>query len=103
MPVPIALIIGVVVIATALIGLVWMLVFLLPFYACVAAIVYFVARNNRREADLLASVKRATDLQREFNEQEMRAWQRSLEEDRRSDRKREDALRRFDNSRGPPK
>ncbi len=102
MRVPIALIVGVVVIATTLIGLVWILV-LLPFYACVAATVYFVARNNRREAELLASVKRATDLQREFNEQEMRAWQRSLEEDRRSDRKREDALRRFDNSRGPPK
>jgi hypothetical protein len=33
MPVAIALIIGVVVLATSLIGLIWALIFLLPFYA----------------------------------------------------------------------
>lgn len=76
---------------------------MLPFYAYVAAAVYLVWRINRREADLLASLKRDIDKQKQFNEQEMRAWQKSLEKDRRSDLKRVEALRRFDNSRGPPK
>ncbi|MBN8991638.1 MAG: hypothetical protein J0H42_25655 [Rhizobiales bacterium] len=104
MPVAIALIIGVVVLAVALVGLVWAVIVLLPFYAYVAIVVYLIWRSNRKHADLAASVKREADLQRHFNEQEMRAWRRSLEEDKsRTASRRERILRRFDEARDPPK
>jgi hypothetical protein len=75
MPVAIALIVGVVVLATALIGLVWAMIFLLPFYASVALAFYLVWRSNRKHAQLSASVEREADRQRLFNEQEMRLAQ----------------------------
>ena len=58
MPVAIALIVGVVVLATALIGLLWAMIFLLPFYAYVALAFYLVWRSNRKHAQLSASVER---------------------------------------------
>ncbi len=79
MPVAIALIIGVVVLATALIGLLWAMAVLLPFYAYIAAAAFLVVRSERRHADLSASVEREVAAQRRFNEQEMRAWNTSLE------------------------
>ena len=88
MPVAIALVVGVVVLAIALIGLVWAMIFLLPFYAYVAAAVYLVWRSNRKHADLAASVAREAERQRLFNEQEMRAW-RSVEMDSRAASRRE--------------
>ena len=48
MPVAIALIVGIVVLATTLICLLWAVVFLLPFYAYVAAAVY---NETRRTAE----------------------------------------------------
>lgn len=104
MPVAIALIIGVVVLATSLIGLIWALIVLLPFYAYVALALYLVWRSNRKNADLSASIQREADRQRHFNEQEMHAWRQSLEEDRdQTMSRRGKGLRRFDNTRHPGK
>ncbi len=103
MPVVIALIVGVVVLTIALIGLVWAVVVLVPFYAYVALAVCLVWRSNRREAhrqaDTSASIKREADRQRLFNEQEMRAWRSSFEKQSRTASKREKVLRRFDSTR----
>jgi hypothetical protein len=102
MPVAIALIIGVIVLAVALVGLVWAVIVLLPFYAYIAIVVYVIWRSNRKHADLSASVEREADLQRHFDEQEMRAWHRSLEEDKsRTASRQEKILRRFDNTHDP--
>ena len=104
MPVAVAmvLILGVVVFAIALIGLVWAIVFLLPFYAYVGIAVYLVWRSNRRKAELEASIVREVERQRLFNEQEMRAWRSSLEDERQKPPA-EDVLRRFDTPRDQPK
>ncbi|MBR1154607.1 hypothetical protein [Bradyrhizobium sp. JYMT SZCCT0428] len=101
MPVAIALIAGVLVLAIALIGLVWAIIFLLPFYAYVALAVYLVRRSNRAQADLSASVEREAARQRRFNEQEMRAWNSSIEHDSRAASGRKKVVRRFDNERDP--
>jgi uncharacterized protein (DUF58 family) len=84
MPVAVAMVIifGVVVFAIALIGLLWAIVFLLAFYAYVGIAVYLIWRSNRRKALLEASVVREVERQRLFNEQEMRAWNSSLDDDR---------------------
>ena len=103
MPVAIALIVGVVVLATALIGLVWAMIFLLPFYAYVALAFYLVWRSNRKHAQLSASVEQEAERQRLFNEQEMRAWRSSFEEESRAASRREKVLRRFNSARGPKK
>ena len=104
MPVAVALIIGVVMLAVALVGLVWAAIVLLPFYAYVAIVAYLIWRSNRKHAELSASVEREAGLQRHFNEQEMRAWRRSLEVDKSgSASRREKILRRFDNTRDPGK
>lgn len=79
MPLAIALIIIAAVLATALIGLIWAMIFLLPFYGWVAIAIYLVLRSSRKEADLSASLRREAERQRSFNEQEMRAWRRSVE------------------------
>ena len=57
------LILGVVVFAIALIGLVWAIVFLLPFYAYVGIAVYLVWRSNRRKAELEATIVREVERQ----------------------------------------
>src|SRR4051794_10078162 len=105
MPVAVAivLILGVVVFAIALIGLVWAIVFLLPFYAYVGIAVYLVWRSNRRKAELEASIVREVERQRLFNEQEMRAWRSSLENDRQKPPAPEEVLRRLDSPRDQPK
>ena len=103
MPVAIALIVGVVVLATALIGLLWAMIFLLPFYAYVALAWYLVWRSNRKHAQLSASVEREAERQRLFNEQEMRAWRSSFEEESRAASRREKVLRRFNSARDPKK
>jgi uncharacterized membrane protein YbaN (DUF454 family) len=64
MPVAIALIVGVVVLAIALIGIVWPMVVLLPFYLYIAVAIYLVWRSNRKHADLSASVQREAEMQR---------------------------------------
>jgi hypothetical protein len=106
MPVAIALIVGVVVLATAVIGFVWAIIILLPFYGYVAIAVILVWRSNRRHAErnaqLAALIERETDRQRQFNEQEMRAWRAPLEVQDRNASKRERVLRRFDSTREPP-
>ena len=101
MPVAVALFVGVVVLATVLIGLFWAMVILLPFYVYVAAAVFLIWRSNRRHADLSASVERGAKRQRLLNEQEMRAWRNSLENESRAGR--EKLVQRFDSTRDPPK
>ena len=95
MPVAVALFVGVVVLATVLIGLFWAMVILLPFYVYVAAAVFLIWRSNRRHADLSASVERSATRQRLLNEQEMRAWRNSLEDENRAGREKQ-VRRRFD-------
>jgi hypothetical protein len=101
MPVAVAIVIilGVVVFAVALIGLVWAIFVLLPFYAYVGIAVYLVWRSNRRKAELEASIVREVERQRLFNEHEMRAWRSSLEDDRKKPLASEEVLRRFDSPR----
>jgi hypothetical protein len=103
MPVAMALISGVVVLAFCLIGLLWAVALLLPFYVYIGAAVYLIWRSKRKEAELAESVERDTQRQRLFNEQEMRAWRDSLEKDRRNVSRREKALRSFDRTRDPPR
>ena len=82
MPVAVALIIGVVVLAISLIGLIRALLLLIPFYAYVGIAVYLLWRFRRKEAERVMAMKREAERQRSFNEQEMRAWRASLEEER---------------------
>jgi hypothetical protein len=103
MPVAIALILGVMVLAVCLIGILWTLALLLPFYVYIGAAVYFIWRSKRKEAQLAESAERDIERQRRFNEQEMRAWRDSLEKDRRNVSRREKALRSFDRTRDPPR
>jgi hypothetical protein len=77
-PLAIALIAGVVVLAAVLLGILWALIFLIPFYVYAGAAVYLVWRARRRESDLQASVRREAEQQRTLNDQEMRAWQGAL-------------------------
>ena len=100
MPVAVTLIVGVVVLATVLIGLFWAMVILLPFYVYVAAAVFLIWRSNRRHADLSASVERSAARQRLLNEQEMRAWRNSLENEDRTGREKQ--VKRFDRTPDPP-
>ena len=100
MPIAIALIVVAVVLTMALIGLIWAVIVLLG-YACAALAVYLIWRSNRRHAEMSASVQREADRQRLFNEQELRAWRRSIETAERSASRREKALRRFDSTRDP--
>ncbi len=75
MPVAIIIIVGVVLIAVALIGLIWSVLVLVPFYAFVAAAVFLMLRSRRKQAEIAASVQREAARQRLFNEREQRAWQ----------------------------
>jgi uncharacterized protein (DUF58 family) len=102
MPVAIALILGVVLIAVCLLGFLWTLIFLVPFYAWIAAAAYLMWRSKRAENTLAASVEREAEQQRHFNEQEMRAWRASIEIERRNDTRRNKVLRSLDRSREPP-
>ena|ERR1700760_4118987 len=103
MPVALALIVGVAVIAIVLIGVVWSLLMLIPFYALVGVAVLLIWRARRRDAEAAEAVAREAERQRLFNEQEHRAWQASLQMQQRNAAKRERMLRQFDSSRDPPK
>jgi predicted Holliday junction resolvase-like endonuclease len=103
MPIALVLIFVVVVVAVCLIGILWALAFLIPFYASIAAAVYFLWRSRKNEAELVNSAHREAERQRLFNEQEMRAWRASLEIERRNSSKREKVLRSLDKARGPRK
>jgi hypothetical protein len=102
MPVAIALIVGVVVLAVCLVGILWALALLIPFYIYIGLAVYLVWRGKQKEAELAKSVERENERQRLLNEQELRAWRDSLEKDRRSAARRERVLRNFDRTRDPP-
>jgi hypothetical protein len=102
MPVAIALIVGVVVLAVCLVGILWALALLIPFYVYIGLAVYLVWRGKQKEADLAKSVERENERQRLLNEQELRAWRDSLEKERRSAVRRERVLRNFDRTRDPP-
>jgi type IV secretory pathway VirB3-like protein len=103
MPVAIALILGVVIIALCLIGFLWTLIFLVPFYAWIAVAAYLMWRSKRSEDALTASVEQEAERQRLLNDQEFRAWQASLEIERRNDSRRNRVLRSYDRSRDLPK
>jgi uncharacterized protein (DUF58 family) len=102
MPVAIALIIGVAVIAIVLVGVVWAILVLLPFYAILGVAVVLIWRARRRDAEAAESVSREAERQRLFNEQEHGAWQASLQKQQRNAAKRERMLRQFDSTRDPP-
>ena len=101
MPVAVTLIFGVVVLAASLIGLIWAIVFLLSFYAYIAAAIYLIVRSNRKLAELESSVEREAKSQRMFNQQEMRAWRASLDIDGQKPPERGQVLRRLDRTPGP--
>ena len=101
MPIAIGLVVCAALLALALIGMVWAMIVLLPFYGYVAIAAYLMWRSNRRHAELSASLQREANRQRLYNEQEMRAWRRSIETADRSASRREKALRRFDSKRDP--
>jgi hypothetical protein len=102
MPISIVLIIGVVVVAIVMIGLIWSFLLLVPFYAFISFAGFLIWRSRRKEAEIAAKVEREAERQRLFNEQENRAWQASLQTQRRNAAKRERMLRQFDSSRDPP-
>jgi hypothetical protein len=91
MPVAIALIVGVVVIAVFLVGILWALALLIPFYVYVGLAAYLVWRGKQKEIELAASVEREIERQRLLNEQELRAWRNSLQKQQRSASRRERA------------
>jgi membrane protein implicated in regulation of membrane protease activity len=101
-PVVVIIIVGVVLVAIALIGLVWAVLVLVTFYAFVGIAVFLIWRTRRKQAEIAASVQREAERQRLFNEQEQRAWQASLLKQRRNADKRERMLRQFDSTRVPP-
>jgi hypothetical protein len=103
MPVAIALILAVVLIAVCLIGFLWTLILLVPFYAWIAVAAYLMWRSKQAEDALAASVEQEAERQRRFNDQEMRAWRASIEIERRNDGRRNKVLRSLDRSRDPPK
>ncbi|WP_441237145.1 hypothetical protein [Bradyrhizobium sp. 930_D9_N1_4] len=102
MHVAIALVLGVLLFAAFMVGLFWALVVMVPFYACVGLAIYFVWKSARTQANVTATLQREAERQRSFNEQEMRAWNASIEKNRRNATKRERALRRFDQTRDAP-
>jgi hypothetical protein len=89
------------VLAVCLIGIFWAVAFLLPFYAYIGAAVYLIWRSKRKEAELADSVQKEAQRQKLFNEQELRAWRNSLENERRNASGRDKALRNFDRTRDP--
>jgi uncharacterized protein (DUF58 family) len=101
-PLAIALIVVMVLLAAVLFGIPWVLIFLVPLYVYIGAAAYLIWQSRRHESELHASVRREAEQQRLFNEQEMRAWHAALEKNQRSAAKREKALRDFDRSRDPP-
>jgi hypothetical protein len=102
MPVAIALILGVLLFAAFLVGIFWALVVLVPFYAYVGFALYWVWKSARKQANVTAAMQREAERQRSFNDQEMRAWNASIEKNQRNAAKRERTLRRFDQTRDPP-
>ena len=99
MPVVIARIVGVAVLAGFLIGVAWAIAVLLPFYAYVGLAFFFVWWSNRNRERQAASIELEAERQRQLNEQEMRAWTASLERGQRNASKREKMLRDLDRSR----
>lgn len=97
--VAIALVLMVVISAVFLVGILWALLVLIPFYAYVGLAVYLVWRGARKQTEVTAAMRRESLRQRSFNDQEMRAWRAVLEKDQHNETKRERALRRFDRSR----
>jgi len=96
------LIAGVVILAVFLIGVLWALIVLIPFYAYLGVAIYFAWQATRKRDDYAATMRREVQRQRSFNDQEMRAWLAVLEVDQRNGAKRDRALRHFDNIRQPP-
>ena len=84
MPAAIALISGVIIFAIFLIGVVWALFVLVPFYAYVGVSMFLIWRSARRQAEQAAALQREVRRQRFFNDQEMQAWTASIEKDERS-------------------
>lgn len=99
MSVVIVLIIAVVILAVWLIGFLWSLMLLMPFYAFIGVAVYFLWRMKRKQTEIAMSVEREAARQRLFNEQEMNAWRSAVEKDQRSKLKRDRILRSIDRSR----
>ena len=58
MPVAIVLIIGVVIIAIVLIGIIWSFLLLVPFYPFVGIAGFLIWRSRRKEAEIAAEVER---------------------------------------------
>ena len=101
MPVAIALIILVVVLAVCLIGILWTLIFVIPFYAAVGIVVCVLWRVSRNQRHMATFVQREAERQRLLNEQEMNAWRSAIERDRRDASKPDRVQRSIDRSRDP--
>lgn len=88
---------GVVIMAVIfLFGLAWALIVVTPFYLPVGALIFIIARNARRRAELAAWAERHARMERKLNSQEFNAWHAVVEDERRKASRRDKALRRFD-------
>ncbi|KJC36696.1 hypothetical protein UB31_35485 [Bradyrhizobium sp. LTSP849] len=79
MPAVIALITGIIIFAVFLVGVVWALFILVPFYAYVGVSVFLIWRSAQKQAELVAAIQREARIQRSFKDQGMRAWTASIE------------------------
>jgi hypothetical protein len=94
-PVAIAIIFGVLMLAVRLIGFLWVLALLLPFYAYIGAAIYLIRRARRINSRLMETLEREIERQRLLNEQEMRAWRGSPRERERERERERDETRRL--------
>jgi hypothetical protein len=103
MPIAIALILLVILLAVVLIGVIWSLFLLTPFYAVAGIAVYFLWRGDRNRKNMDALTEREAEKQRLYNEQEMNAWRAVVEKDHRDALKRDRLTRSIKKSRDLPK
>src|ERR1700761_2205960 len=101
MPVAVALFVVAVFLTICLFGILWSLLFLMPFYAIVGVAVIFLWRIKRHQKAIARSVERDAERQRRFNEQETNAWRSAIENDDKNTSKRDRILRSIDRSRDP--
>ena len=88
-------------VAWLLLGLIWTLILLVPFYVYVALSIAWLVRRHRKQAQT-TMLAREAERQRRLNDQEFNAWQSAAEDARRTPTKRDRALRQFD-QRNPPR
>ena len=79
----------------SLIGLAWLILWMMPYYLIVGIILFLIFRSKQRRDHIAQSLADEAERRRRLNDQEFKAWQTSVDEARHHEMSRAAKLQRI--------